>query len=73
MFIIGDQVQVMEHTEQKYVGKTGEVIHVGTGIKASTQQVDTNLPKQETERRYSVKLDIGKELHYLTEQQLRKI
>lgn len=73
MLLIGEKVEVIEHTDKKYVGQSGEVVYVTTGIKRVTEPVVVNLPKQETEPRYSVKLDSGKQLHYLQEQQLRKL
>ena len=73
MLVIGDKVEVIEYSEKKCVWNRGEVIHVGTGIERTTQPVDVNLPKEETEPRYIIKLDNGKVLHYLREQQLRKL
>ena len=43
------------------------------GISRTTQPVDVNLPKEETEPRYVIKLDNGKVLNYLQEQQLRRM
>ena len=73
MFVIGDKVKVIEYSEKKYNGNRGEVIYAGTGIKITTQPVIDNLPKEETEPRYIVKLNNGKILNYLREQQLRKL
>ena len=73
MLKVGDKVEIIEHSDQKYIGENGEVIHVGTGIKGTTQPVVVELPKRETEPRYSIALDNGKELHYLRERQLRKL
>ncbi len=67
MLVIGDKVKVIEYSEKKYMGNCGEVIYVGTGTD------DVNLPKKETEPSYIIKLDNGKVLHYLREQQLRKL
>jgi hypothetical protein len=69
----GDRVEVIEYSDKKYIGERGTVIHVGTGIKPATQPIEVNLPKQETEPRYSVALDDGGVLHDLREQQLRKL
>jgi len=73
MLMIGDKVEVIEYSEKKYMLNHGEVVYVGTGIKSTTQPVDVNLPKQETEPRYIIKLDNGKVLNYLRGQQLRKL
>jgi RNase P/RNase MRP subunit p29 len=73
MLVIGDKVEVIEYSEKKYIGNRGEVIYAGTGIKSATQPVIVNLPKEETEPRYIVKLDNGKVLQYIREQQLRKL
>jgi len=67
MLVIGDKVKVIEYSERKYMGNRGEVIYAGTGT------VDVNLPKKETEPTYIIKLDNGKVLHYLKEQQLQKL
>ena len=72
-FAVGDKVEVIEHIDNGRVGKRGEIIHAGTGIKPVTQPVHVNLPKQETEPRFSVTLDDGGELHNLRETQLRKL
>ena len=72
-FTLGDKVEIIKHMDKKHVGKRGEIIHTGTGIKPITQPVQVNLPKQETEPRYSVALDDGGELHNLREDQLKKL
>lgn len=71
--VAGDRVQVIEYSDQKHMGERGTVIHVLNGIKPVTHPAHVNLPKQETEPRYNVALDIGGELHDLREQQLRKL
>jgi len=73
MFIIGDKIEVTEHPEPKYVSKTGVVTHVGSANQTGTPPAEGNLPKPGAAYRYSVKLDIGQELHYLRESQLRRL
>jgi hypothetical protein len=69
----GDRVQVIEHSDPKYIGERGTVIHVETGIEPDTQPIVVKHPKQEIEPRYSVVTDEGGVLHNLREQQLRKL
>lgn len=71
--VAGDKIEVTEHSAKEYVGKRGEVAHVGSGFKPVTQPVVEKLPKLEEEPRYSVVLEEGGELHNLQEQQLRKL
>jgi RNase P/RNase MRP subunit p29 len=73
MLVIGDKVEVIEHADNKYVGQSGEVTYVTPGVKRVTEPAGVAIPSQQTEPHYGVKLDNGKELHYLREQQLRKM
>jgi hypothetical protein len=73
MLEIGDRVEIMGRPGDTYAGKHGEIVHIATGIKPVTQPAVLNIPKQGTEPHYSVKLNSGEVVHYLREQQLRKL
>jgi hypothetical protein len=72
MLAIGDMVEIMGRPGGTSTGKHGEIVHIASGIKPVSQPVVVNLPKQDTEPRYSVKLNNGEVVHYLREHQLRK-
>lgn len=73
MLVVGDRVKIIDYPEKKYVGKKGEVFNVGGGVKIVSQPVIEKLPKLETEVRYDIKLDNGKELYSVREQQIQKL
>jgi RNase P/RNase MRP subunit p29 len=73
ILMAGERIEVIEHSDKKYMGERGTVIHVRTGINPDAHPVEVNIPKQATEPRYSVALDDGGLLHDLREQQLRKL
>ena len=71
MLAIGDRVEIVARRGE--VSRYGDVVHIDTGIKPITQPAVSNLPKRETEPRYSVKLNSGEVVHHLMERQLRKL
>lgn len=73
MLVVGDRVKIIDYPEKKYVGKKGEVFNVGRGVKIVSQPVIDNLPKLEDEVRYDIKLDNGKALYSVREQQIQKL
>ncbi|MDD5486406.1 MAG: hypothetical protein PHW65_02480 [Dehalococcoidales bacterium] len=73
MLKTGDRVEIVKYTERKYEREYGEVISVSSEIKRVTQPVNDKLPKPGNEKRYDVKLDMGKELYGLREGELRKV
>lgn len=71
-FMVGDKVEVVNHSNKTYVGKLGEVISIGSGIKPKTQPILDHLPPTETEPRYDVALDDGEILSHLRETQIHR-
>ncbi len=58
MFVIGDWVKVTEYSDKRYIGNRGEVIFIGT---------------ETADPHCIIKLDTGKVLFNLQEQQLHKM
>ena len=73
MFAIGDKVEIMGGPGDTNRGKCGKIVQIDARTGPDARQVVTHLPKRETAPVYSVKLDSGGMVHYLREQQLRKI
>jgi hypothetical protein len=71
MFAIGDKVEILGPPGNVNAVKFGRVIQVNS--RTGPQTGVTNLPQRENEPVYSVKLDGGGVVHYLTEQQIRKL
>jgi hypothetical protein len=69
----GDKVEIIEHPNKGYIGKRGDVIHIGSTPKSVSQAVDVKLPKMESEPYYSVILGDSSEVHNLKQRQLRKL
>lgn len=70
MLAIGDKIEIMGRLDDMNTGKFGKIVQIDTRIGPVTQP---SVPKRETEPLYSVKLDSGRILNHLREQQLRKI
>lgn len=73
MLVVGDKVKIIDYPKKEYVGKEGEVFNVGSGVKIVSQPVNDKLPKLESEVRYDIKLDSGKALYSVREQQIQKL
>jgi hypothetical protein len=73
MLAIGDKVEIMGGLGDTNRGKYGKIVQIDARMGPDTRQVVTHLPKRETAPVYSVKLDSGRTLNHLREQQLRKI
>ena len=69
MLAIGDKVEIMGPTGNTNAVKFGRIVQINTRAKPDSQPVATNIP----EPVYSVKLDTGGVVHYLREQQLKKL
>jgi hypothetical protein len=75
MLSIGDKVEILDSAKKQNQGKHGKIVLPTDGLKRNTQPIGENgkLPKLEKEPRYTVELDDGTVLHYVREQQLRKL
>jgi hypothetical protein len=73
MLVVGDRVKIIDYPEKKYVGKKGEVFNIGGGVKIVSQPVVEKLPRLETEVRYDIRLDNGKELYGVRERQIQTL
>ena len=74
MFAVEDRIEVIKHSDNKFVGKQGRIIKVSKGFRQVSQPADINLPKLENEPRYDVYLEnTGKIIYNLRETQLRKL
>ena len=71
--MLGDKVEIMNHSNKKYVGKLGKVSSIGNGIKPTTETLRGYMPTTETESRYNLELEDGQELFNLRETQIRQL
>jgi hypothetical protein len=69
MLAIGDKVEIMGPLGNSNAVKFGKIVQINTRTKPDSQPVGANIP----EPVYSVKLDTGEVVHYLREQQLKKL
>ena len=69
-FMIGDKVEVIEHTNKQNIGKRARVISLGSSIPPTMpgEAIPTN-----TELRFNVELDNRQTLYNLRESQIRKL
>jgi hypothetical protein len=74
MLAVGDKVQIVDFMEQKHVGKIGKIFLINIAL-AGTQPIGENgkFATPNEVPRYNVELNEGTKLHFLTEQQLRKV
>jgi hypothetical protein len=71
---VEDRIEILKHSDDKYLGKIGKIIQVRKGIRQISQPADTNSPKLEIEARYDVFVENnGKIIYNLRDTQLRKV
>ncbi len=71
MLELGDEVEVVEHSNKKYIGRKAKVISIGHGIAPSIFVQRVSRP--DTELRYDIELDDHQELYNLRETQIHKV
>ena len=67
-----DRIEIIYHPIQKYIGKSGVVIYVGSSLLSNPMPVNEGY-NPEQKFKYSVKLDDGTMLHDLQDIQIRKL
>jgi hypothetical protein len=67
-----DRIEITYHPIQKYIGKNGVVIYVGSSLLSNPMPVNEEY-NPEQKFKYSVKLDDGTMLHDLQDIQIRKL
>jgi hypothetical protein len=56
---VGDEVQIVDHPQRQYIGRLAKVVIIGSCFKSHTQPIVVDLPKAETEPRYTVEINDG--------------